>query len=297
MINTKFSIMVFAHNNEETIQSCLESIIKAGASKTEEIHVIINGSSDGTQNIVYSMSNNHPNIKPTVLKLGDRANAWNYYIYNISNDDCHHIFIDGDITISPDSILVLKEAIINNPAPLAYSTLPKNGRLRKYWTKKIIEKHMMFGNYYCLPLKTIEHIKKIKFFLPNGFLCDDAFITWAILRDFQPRTYENGNLILPIKEIGFSYISFSLFKPSGLKSHIKRHFVYSKRNIQTKLLTDRIMKNGFKSIPTHISKLYSCKKIIMCIFHEFSFYIIFYPFAALALCKSKNSSISNTDTT
>ena len=289
MSSSDLSVMVFAHNNESTIQACLESIVTGGINQDENIYVVINGSGDKTEELVLDLSKKHENIKPIILEFGDRANAWNYYIYEIANPDYHHVFIDGDITISKNSLKIVKDVVSNNPSPLAFSTLPQNGRLQKYWTNYILSKHAMFGNFYCLPSKTIKHIQDIPLLLPVGFLCDDDFITWATLRDFKPREFEDGKLIHPIKNIGFFYDSFSLIKPSGIKSHIKRQFTYSKRNIQSILLKNTIMTHGYKSIPAHITKLYSCRKIIKCIFDKPSVSLLLFPFAAMSLCKNKNS--------
>src|SRR5262245_31174185 len=129
-------VAVFAHNEERRIARCLESLTRA-TREPDAIHVkvLINGSTDKTEQIVRDWATNHANVEPVVIAVGDKANAWNTYAYSGLDFDRNHYFLDGDCEVTPNTLDVLEEEFAIG-SPLCVSPLPQNvsQSLRKFLT-------------------------------------------------------------------------------------------------------------------------------------------------------------------
>src|SRR5262249_8198554 len=117
-------LAVFAHNEEKRILRCLESILGATAHPERlRVKVLINGSRDRTETLVRDFAHHHPQIEPVVILLGDKANAWNTYVYEHAGKAPRHVFIDGDVWL-PAGTLDAVEAALQAQEPLAVAPLP-----------------------------------------------------------------------------------------------------------------------------------------------------------------------------
>src|SRR5262245_22728798 len=130
-------IAVFAHNEERRIARCLESLTWA-TREPEAVHVkvLINGSTDRTEQIVRDWAANHSNVEPVVIAVGDKANAWNTYAYSGLDFSRNHYFLDGDCWLPPFTLDVLEEEFTRGSL-LCVAPLPLNvsDSLREFLTK------------------------------------------------------------------------------------------------------------------------------------------------------------------
>ncbi|MEL7127231.1 MAG: glycosyltransferase, partial [Pseudomonadota bacterium] len=79
------SVAVMAHNEEAGIARALEAILSQdGFGPDDRITVLENGSTDRTAEIVEEIAVNHPAVSLRRIGLGDKANAWSVYTFNVS---------------------------------------------------------------------------------------------------------------------------------------------------------------------------------------------------------------------
>ena len=102
--NPQWSVAVFAHNEATTILGCLDTIRSQATEESLQIHVLINGSRDSTESLARKYAASHSNIRPVVLGIADKANAWNYYIHVIRPNAAVHFFVDGDMQVLPNGL-------------------------------------------------------------------------------------------------------------------------------------------------------------------------------------------------
>src|SRR5262245_33131151 len=94
------TVSVFAHNEERHIAACLDSIVAAEPDRELEVHVMANGCTDATEDIVREYGRRHPQVNLVSIGLGDKCNAWNVCVHEILPAHCMgrevYFFMDGD---------------------------------------------------------------------------------------------------------------------------------------------------------------------------------------------------------
>ena len=106
---SEISIIIPAHNSEETIENCINSILLATKNVVSEIIVVDDNSTDNTSKIV----NNFKEIKLTKLKINCGAGA----ARNAGADLAKYkilCFVDSDIIIAKNSIQILLSRLIKD---------------------------------------------------------------------------------------------------------------------------------------------------------------------------------------
>lgn len=255
--NRPLSVAILAHNEADRISATLAALVEAGLNRPDDrAHVIVNGSTDGTAALVAKHAATDPRVQLHDLPFGDKSHAWNYYVYSVAPAEPHHIFLDGDVKPAPGAFEHLWRKLEESPEALATSALPKGGRRSESWAGKILQNHGLPGNLYALKNSTLATLKARRFFLPVGFVGDDTILRWILLRGLDPKTPPQNRFIQPSKDAFFEYESFPLGSAAGLRALYKRQRRYSRRDLETALLTDRLAKGGIEALPRYASELY-----------------------------------------
>src|SRR5512143_1832478 len=90
-------IGVFAHNEQCRIIHCLESLSTELQNPQIEIFVLANGCTDQTEVVVEAYARSHSNVHLVHIPLGDKANAWNYFVHEVAPASELVYFMDGDV--------------------------------------------------------------------------------------------------------------------------------------------------------------------------------------------------------
>lgn len=254
------SIAVLAHNEEADIARCLTSILtQKGLGADDRVTVLENGSTDGTARVVTQMAAGDPRIRLVSIPLGDKANAWDVYIFNESpviKADVH-VFIDGDVVMRPGSLVAMREALAAHPDALAVAGLPHGGRTAAAWRARILSNHGLPGNLYALRGSTVTRLRDDKWCLPVNYIGDDTFLMWLLKRRMEPAGAVDRGAIVPAKGAGFDYDSLPFKSLAGLAGLYRRQRTYGMRDIQTKLLVDHLLASPDARPPRDIALLYA----------------------------------------
>lgn len=257
MIPTRRSVAVFAHNEAAHISACLRSLQESGLGPNDRIHVLINGSTDRTAEVVTGMAAEDARILPVVIPLGDKANAWSYYVNYLAAADVRlHLFVDGDVRVSPGALPMIERALSAHPEALAASTLPRGGRSARRWSARILREHGMPGNFYALPGETLARIQALSVNMPVGLIGDDPLLRWLLLHDFTPNGPVDRSRIRPVPGAHFDYESLPMTSLSGLRALIARQLRYQLRDLQMNLLLRHLRTHGLAAMPRRIDGLY-----------------------------------------
>lgn len=248
------SVVVFAHNEETTIGTCLRSIQEAGLGPHDEVHVLVNGSTDGTLAAAKALAAVDARLRVHVIRLGDKCNAWNFYVHRLADPgQAMHVFVDGDVTVLPGSFAALARALDASEA-LAASATPRDGRTAPAWRSRILREHGLAGNLYALRDSTLRRFRDEGIRLPVGAIGDDPILLWLLRRDLRPQEAPRKERIQPSSEAGFSYRSFPFASLGGLIALARRQRRYALRDFQVRLLTEHLERGG--RIPEFIGELY-----------------------------------------
>ena len=264
------SVAVFAHNEAAHIAACLVSLQRSGLGLNDTIFVLINGSTDDTETVVAHMAEQDARIRPVVLTLGDKANAWSYYVNHLASPGTQlHVFVDGDIRVSPDAILAIRALLSEHPEALAASTLPKGGRMACRWSERVLREHGMPGNFYALRGETLARIKALSVNIPVGMIGDDPLLRWLILNNFSPNGSAERSRIRPVPEAYFEYTSIPRTNWRGLHALFARQMRYQLRDLQMNLLQRHLRTFGLAAMPRRIDSLYDQATPILAVKGQF----------------------------
>lgn len=252
----RISVCAFACNEAASIRDSLAALLDAGLGPDDRIHVVVNGSSDGTDAIARDVAARDGRISVHVLTFGDKSNAWNHYVHRIADEGAHHVFVDGDVRPGRGAVDALRATLHQHPQALAASALPRGGRRSPVWARQVLDNHGMPGNLYMLRDATVTRMRAQRFFLPVGLVGDDTFLRWILLRDLDPCAEIRKERIRPAASAFFEYDSFPIGSLSGLSALYKRHRRYSRRDMEMELLTEHLSGKNLAALPRYISQLY-----------------------------------------
>lgn len=251
------SVVLFAHNEAAAITGAINAVRKAGLRPTDTLTVLINGSTDQTLALVQAEALRDPRIIAVNIALGDKANAWDVYVHRLGDPGADmHIFIDGDVRISPGALDHIEQTMQTHPAALAIATLPRGGRQAVTWAARIMANSGLPGNFYALPGPVFRRLQG-QIWLPVGFMGDDSLLRWLLLRDLDPKAAPHPNRIKPCATAFFDYDSFPRNSLAGLRRLWRRHLGYTRRELQVHVLCNLLVAQGISALPRRISEIYN----------------------------------------
>jgi glycosyltransferase involved in cell wall biosynthesis len=259
-MDTSFSVAVFAYNEAALIGACLDSILGEGDAGNLVIHVLINGCTDRTEEVVKAYAARHSHVFPVSILLGDKANAWNHYVHDIAPEADFHCFIDGDMTIVRRSLAGLAQCFAEHPEATAAAGLPVSGRNRDAFRQKLIRNRELAGNFYALRGRAIDTLRTRLVRLPIGIFGEDGLVTTLIKWDIDPLGPCHETRVVPCPDAGFRFDSLSLFRPGDWRTYRNRKMRYAVRRQQANILYPLLFTKGVSELPDHALDLYRARR-------------------------------------
>lgn len=251
------SVCIFARNEERLLPQCAGSLMRAGLGGADEVHILVNGSTDNTLFAARALAAADPRIRVHELPVGDKANAWNDYVHRIAPEGATHAFIDGDIAASAGALTALQEALAASPRAYAAAALPAAGRSRRQWARAMFLNRQISGNLYALSAAAVAAFRRRRLRLPFGAKGEDGLIAYLLLTDLQGGEDDSHDYRIVIAE-GATF-EFEPLQPNirDLKIYSRRLQRYSERHFQKKLLYRRLKENGVRAMPDAVSQIYT----------------------------------------
>jgi len=259
MPDTKWAVAVFAHNEENNIERCLESLLTA--TKTPGallIYVLNNGSADNTASIVATFAIKHPQVQLCEIVLGDKANAWNYFVHDLTpKADCF-FFVDGDVTFASGALDELHSALAQNIDAHIATGVPGSGRHRHDQLEALMTNGGVLGNLYAAKAKFIETIRQRKIRMPTGFIREDGLVGAFAMFNLDPLTHQwNKARVVTVTTACFLFTSLKWWSFADMRLYWRRRIRYSIGHFQNMLLKDILWSKGIAAIPNDDAELYA----------------------------------------
>lgn len=244
------NICIFAHNVSTEIAQCINSLVRQMDSFDYTVYVIVNGCSDNTFQVVQEISQDNGKVIPVAVDIGDKANAWNIFIYQYYDRNSIPIFIDGDVTISGDAVKNIIKYHLDNEKYNSVSSFPWHGGRSSYQWRNDLKKHHQFtGNLYLLSTVFANKIidKKVK--LPVGLIGDDSMLGYLSATDLCSDTDDPYNRIGVCENAIFFYPRLSMLKLKDIKLYYRRRKRYALRRFQQNAIIPMLKKEGCSAMP------------------------------------------------
>lgn len=260
------SVAVFAYNEAGAIASSLDAIrasaAAAGADVT--IHVLINGCTDNTEAVVGDYARRHATVRPVPIRRGDKANAWNHYTHELAPPDAAlHVFTDGDLTMSRDTIGGFLERFAAEPQANGCAGLPSGGRSEQAFRSKLIRNREFAGGLYAVRGNCLMAFRQQGVRLPFGMFGEDGLVATLIKYDLDTRGAINQARVTACEAALFQYDSLSLWKPAHWRIYRNRRMRYAVRRQQANMLYPLLFEQGVQAMPAHVIDLYRARHALM----------------------------------
>ena len=252
------SVAVFAHNEEQGIEACLDSLKnQQPLSDRLRIYVLANGCTDRTEEIVLRYARQSPGIELISIALGDKSNAWNTYIHEVAVQSDIHFFIDGDLRACSDALVNLEAGLEAQRPANGAASFPRSGLSRKSWSEFIRKQQGMPGGLYALRGTFVMRLRQQNVVLPRGFVGDDVLLQFLVKTDLHPDTgtMDRSRIVL-CEAAGFEFDCQSWWSPFDLIQQWRRMGRDALRECQTEMLMPRLKQQGISSMPRDIRELY-----------------------------------------
>ncbi|MGJ8694432.1 MAG: glycosyltransferase family 2 protein [Thalassotalea sp.] len=258
-------ICVVAHNEQEHILGCLQSIeVAIAAANISQycVHIINNGSSDNTQIIAETFCADKTPWFAHNIALGDKANAFNLGVYNYATADALTVYIDGDCKISAGTLSAFITAHQDKPNAYIYAAIPMTqGNTTQQTIKNTLAGTALSGNLFALSEQFIKKLREKSFKLPVGLIGDDSLLAWVSSHDFKLSNGVISGYLVGVEGAKFEYHRLAPTSWSNIKLYYRRLTRYSLRHLQQKCIREFLNEHdAFEKLPESINALYELHK-------------------------------------
>jgi glycosyltransferase involved in cell wall biosynthesis len=244
-------IVVMAHNEERRIAACLASLPLGDP--REAVHVVVNGSHDGTARIARGFLGVHVHE----YAEGGKARSWNRFVLDTPRlEATNFVFVDGDAELLPRSVEALVRALERDPGANAAAGLPANGRRAEAYRAALIRDRGLFGDLYALRGGFVARMREAGLRLPEDLVGDDGLLGALAKTDLGSEAGWRDERVAPCPEAGFLCDPARLSSPGSLLRQYRRMVNYSTRHFQNRMISAIMRGPGPAALPARLALLY-----------------------------------------
>ena len=254
-----FHIMVLAHNEEDRIQDCLDSIYAAEPSSRFRIFVMANGCTDGTEQIVRAYALARPEVELVSIAMPDKCNAWNVFIHETARALSYqsiYYFMDGDARVGRGALSALAQELDDKPNAVAAAAVPGSGRSMKQDRPKMLSEGHLVANLYALRGDFVRRLQELDVRLPIGLEGDDGLIGALSKWNLNPQGEWRDDRIAACERAEFFFESLSWMNSKDWRTYYKRLMRYARRPYEFELIGSELRKHGIKGLPVKVTDIY-----------------------------------------
>jgi hypothetical protein len=122
------------------------------------------------------------------IALGNKAHAWNQYVATIWPETELTCFIDGYVSMRPELLALLEEALQHAPQTIAASGYPQSGRSSEQVQAVLHEDGGLHGNLFAINKATMQALRSRRIRLPLGLYGFDTVLGGILGYGLDPRS-------------------------------------------------------------------------------------------------------------
>ena len=154
---------------------------------------------------------------------GDKAHAWNQYLYGIWEGAEMAFFVDGYVRVHSTALARMSAAMARDNHALAATGVPSRGNSASSMKARMLAEHGIHGNLHVIRGVTLEKLREQKFILPLGIYRTDSLLGAAMKFNLDPVRYGwDSQRIHVVADASWDHTPLSVAKPSDWAAHFKR---------------------------------------------------------------------------
>lgn len=186
----RWSVVIFARNEQAGIGRCLRSIALASAGRDVHVTMLLNGTTDGTATAAASAAR-RTDLTMTMftIRFADKSNAINQFLHVLRPAAAVYFFVDAYAAVLPTALSELARALDAEPGANAAAAVPSTGRSAAALRSQMVEEHGLHGSLFALRYSFVERLVIAGLRVPIGLYRGDGLIRSFLMHDldaFQP---------------------------------------------------------------------------------------------------------------
>lgn len=250
------AVVVLAHNEERRIGRCLATLPLSESGFV--IHVVVNGSRDGTAAIVADIAAQHNNLTLHEWPEPGKARSWNRIVLDTLPPGLSAVvLVDGDAEVASGAIPALRSALDVHPEANLASAPPLNGRRAAHYRRMMAQTHGVFGDLYALRGSFVDALRASGIRLPVDLVGDDGLVGALAKTDLGPLAQWREERVRPVMDAGFSCEPFNPLDLHSWQMQHGRMINYAVRHFQDRIITQVLHSEGPRGLPHKLASLYA----------------------------------------
>jgi glycosyltransferase involved in cell wall biosynthesis len=256
------AVALFAHNEGPNLRAAVESLRAAAGDREIAVAVLLNGCTDNSLAVARQLASEWPAVVPVEIPLADKAGAWNVYVHHVSAGErfaraAVHVFTDGDVRVTPESLQALTQALDEVPRANAAGGMPITGRDRERWRRRMVAGGTLAGALYAVRGSFVARLRAQAIRIPAGLIGEDWLVSWLAGTDLQLAGAPDGTPRLVFcSDAGFSFRSLNPLRPRDHWNYARRLWRYALRGVQFEMLMPLLTRETLGAMPRDVAELY-----------------------------------------
>lgn len=245
-----FEIGVYAANEALVLGDCLRSVDQACAGHRAGITVILNGTRDNSMEVLASLRLQHADLRVFMLPFGDKSNAINTFFYDLRRPANVCIQIDGYSTISPGSLVALRNALFRSDRINIVSACQSTGRSAEAETRRTLAGGKCTGQFHAVRPSFIDRFVAAGIRLPLRIYWGDGLLGSMAAHDLDPvgNPWDNDRVI-GIPDASFEIPTLSVWRWRDIQRQYRREIRQTMGRLQNQAIKAIIYKDGYEALP------------------------------------------------
>lgn len=248
------AIAVFAHNEEAHIIAALESV-KACSAPGDRCYVLNNGSRDATAERVREFCADNDFCELVEIAIGDKANAWNVFLYELGIDAETYIFLDGDCEACPNAFNELEKTLASSNSVNAAAAIPSRD-CRSSLRQSMLDSGGLSGNLYALSASFVGRIRERNVRFPVGLIGEDSLIGTLSMRNAEAQGSWEVSRTVVSAGAEFRFDRLSPFSWHDLRLYFFRLVRYAIRHQQNEIIKVLMKEEGLAGLRSNFDDIY-----------------------------------------
>lgn len=255
-----WSVAVFsARESSAVLVKAIAAALNARTSRSIVVDVIVNGNktlAEEIQRLKSELVSTHDaaaDLRIWYIALGDKANAWNQYVYHIWPQSELAFFVDGYVEVLPDAFSAIERGIATSEQYLAATGVPQVGHSATRLRRQMLREGGIHGNLFALSRIGMQKVVESGFKLPLNIYRTDPTLGAALAFNLDPVEYDFDLRRIRVEpNASWSYAPLSGFKGSHLLTQFKRFVRQAQGQLENRAIRNHfaVQKKSPASLPT-----------------------------------------------
>ncbi len=230
MTTMNWSVAIFAAREDVETLSATISAVRVAVAGTEKVtvDVVVNGNIGLAEKATALLNpdltaESGLHVRIWHIPLGDKAHAWNEYLYRIWPGSDLAFFVDGYARVFPDALRLISAAMNAVPRAMAGTGVPSMGFSARAMRRRMRSESCIYGNLYAVRGQVMQILKARGFHLLLGMYRTDALLNASICFGLDPAKFDwDCSRIVVEWRASWALRPLRFWRPVDIRAYFKR---------------------------------------------------------------------------